>query len=164
MARIETGSLEEIVRLPKGKGFIRAIGGPQFLAAQLFTILATILGVYLARYISFQRTLEYDRYQKAQQRLDLLTATQGELKENIAFWQNFSEKLDTYNDQSDRPYVLIQSVPELHLFVWQAAGRSSSAFDVPPHMLTNLQSLYGRSRSALQLKMQQPIPCNGVHH
>ena len=34
--RTETGSLEEIVHLPKGKGFLKAIGGPRFVAAQLF--------------------------------------------------------------------------------------------------------------------------------
>jgi hypothetical protein len=93
MTRIQTGSLEEIVHQPKERGFMKAIGGPQFLAAQIFTILATILGVYLAGYVSFQRTLEYDRYQKAQQRLDLLTATQEKLKQNITFLKKFDEQL-----------------------------------------------------------------------
>jgi hypothetical protein len=137
MARIETGSLEEIVHLPKGKGFIKAIGGPQFLAAQIFTILATILGVYLAGYVSFQRTLEYDRYQKAQQRSDLLTATREELKQNIALLQKFNGVLAADENLASA------TVPDLRLFVWQAAGRSSSAFDVPPQLLTDLQSLYG---------------------
>ncbi len=93
MARIETGSLEEMVRQPKGKSFIKAIGGPQFFAGQIFTILATILGVYLAGYVGFQRTLEYDRFVKAQQRSDLLTATQEELKQNIVRLQKFNERL-----------------------------------------------------------------------
>jgi hypothetical protein len=136
MARIETAPLEEIVRLPKERGLFSAIGGPQFLAAQVFTILATILGVYLAGYVSFQRTLEYDRFQKAQQRSDLLTATQAELKQNIARLQKFNERLPA--DVGTAVYEW----PHLRLFVWQAAGRSSSAFDVPPEILTDLQSLY----------------------
>jgi hypothetical protein len=136
MARIETAPLEEMVRQPKDKSFIKSIGGPQFFAGQIFTILATILGVYLAGYVSFQRTLEYDRYQKAQQRADLLTATQAELKQNIARLQKFNERLPA--DVGTAVYEW----PHLRLFVWQAAGRSSSAFDVPPEILTDLQSLY----------------------
>src|SRR6516162_7473855 len=112
MARIETGSLEEIVHLPKGKGFIKAIGGPQFLAAQIFTILATILGVYLAGYVSFQRILEYDRYQKAQQRLDLLTATQEELKQNLALLQKFNEQVAAFDGSAEYKRKLYVSLPE----------------------------------------------------
>jgi hypothetical protein len=136
MARIETGSLEEIVRQPKGKGLLSAIGGPEFFVGQIFTILATILGVYLAGYVGFQRTLEYDRYQKAQQRSDLLTATQAELKQNIVRLQKFNERLPA------EVGTAVYEWPHLRLFVWQAAGRSSSAFDVPPQILTDLQSLY----------------------
>jgi len=136
MARIETGSFEEIVRQPKGKGFFSAIGGPEFVAAQIFTILATILGVYLAGYVSFQRTLEYDRFVKAQQRSDLLTAMQEELKQNIIRLQKFNERLPA------EVGTAVTEWPHLRLFVWQAAGRSSSAFDVPPQILTDLQALY----------------------
>jgi hypothetical protein len=142
MAKIETGSLEQIVRQPKEKGFLKAIGGPQFLAAQLFTIFATVLGVYLAGYVSFQRTLEYDRYQKAQQRLDLLTATQDELKQNIALLQKFNEQVAAFDGSTAYMRKLYVSLPDLYLLVWQAAARSSSAFEMPPHILTDLQSLY----------------------
>jgi hypothetical protein len=136
MARIETGSLEEIARQPKGKSVIKALGGPQFFAGQIFTILATILGVYLAGYVSFQRTLEYDRFVKAQQRSDLLTATQAELKQNIVRLQKFNERLPA------EVGTAVLEWPQLRLFIWQAVGRSSSAFDVPPQILTDLQSVY----------------------
>jgi hypothetical protein len=136
MARIETGSLEEIARQPKGRGIFSAIGGAEFVAAQFFTILATILGVYLAGYVSFQRTLEYDRFVKAQQRSDLLTATQAELKQNIVRLQKFNERLPA------EVGTAVLEWPQLRLFIWQAVGRSSSAFDVPPQILTDLQSVY----------------------
>src|ERR1700676_1275204 len=74
MTNVQTDGQKEVVREPKFEGILKAIGGPQFLAAQFFTILATILGVYLAGYVGFQRTLEYDRFVKAQQQSDLLTA------------------------------------------------------------------------------------------
>jgi hypothetical protein len=138
MARIETAGLEEMVREPKAGGFLSALGGPQFLVAQVFTILATILGVYLAGYVGFQRTLEYDRFVKAQQRSDLLTAVQEELKQNVGRLRKFNERLPADVGTG----VTSTEWPHLRLFVWQAAGRSSSAFDVPPQILTDLQAVY----------------------
>jgi hypothetical protein len=118
----------EVVLEPKHVSFLKAIGGPQFLAAQFFTILATILGVYLAGYVGFQRTLEYDRFVKAQQRSDLLLAMHEELKQNVARLRKFNERLpaDVGNGVHDADW------PHLRLFVWQAAGRSVSALDIPP--------------------------------
>ena len=143
MAKIATGSLEsdsleEVILEPKHVSFLKAIGGPQFLAAQFFTILATILGVYLAGYVGFQRTLEYDRFVKAQQRSDLLAAMHEELKQNVARLRKFNERLpaDVGNNVHDADW------PHLRLFVWQAAGRSISALDIPPQIMIDVQSLY----------------------
>jgi hypothetical protein len=137
MAKIETDSLEEVIREPKSAGFLGAIGGPQFLAAQFFTILATILGVYLAGYVGFQRTLEYDRFVKAQQRSDLLTALHEELKQNVERLRKFNERLPAEVGTG----VLSTEWPHLRLFVWQAAGRSTSALDVP-QIIIDMQSVY----------------------
>jgi hypothetical protein len=138
MARFAAAGLEEAEREPKSAGILSAIGGPQFLAAQFFTILATVLGVYLAGYEGFQRTLEYDRYADAKQSADLLTATHDELKQNVVRLKAFNERLpaDVGNP------VFNPDWPRLRLFVWQAAGHSSSAFNIPPQILTDLQGFY----------------------
>lgn len=135
---VQTEGLEEVVREPKSEGFLKAIGGPQFLAAQFFTILATILGVYLAGYVGFQRTLEYDRFVKAQQQSDLLTAMREELKQNVERLRKFNTRLpaDVGTGLSNGDW------PRLRLFVWQAAGRSASAVDIPPQIMIDVQSFY----------------------
>jgi hypothetical protein len=111
----------------------------QFLAGQFFTILGSVLGIYLAAYVSFKRTLERDNLVKAQQRSDLLTAVRDELKQNIVRLQKFDERLPANVGQG----VTSAEWPHLRLFVWQAAGRSSSAFDIPPQILTDMQAFYG---------------------
>jgi hypothetical protein len=138
MAKIDMASMEEAVREPRPASLLSRIGGSQFLAAQIFTILATILGVYLAGYVGFQRTLEYDRFVKAQQRSDLLTATREELEQNIARLRKFNERLPAEVGTG----LTNTDWPRLRLFVWQAVGRSSSAFDVPPQILTDMQGVY----------------------
>lgn len=138
MAKIQTESLEEIVREPKSGGFLEAIGGTQFLVAQFFTILATILGVYLAGYIGFQRTLEYDRFVRAQQKSHLLTALHEELKQNVVLLRKFNDRLPANTGLAVSP----TDWPHLRLFVWQAAGRSPAAMDVPPQIMIDVQSFY----------------------
>jgi hypothetical protein len=134
MAKLETATFGETTRPPKP-----SFRGLEFLAAQFFTILATVVGVYLAGYVGFQRNLEYDRYQKAQQKSDLLTATEEELKQNLARVRKFNDGLpaDVGNPTDAADW------PRLRLFVWQATGHSSSAFDLPPQILTDLQAFYG---------------------
>jgi hypothetical protein len=75
MVDINSGSLNQSTR-PQSRrqeGLLGALGGPQFLAAQFFTIFATVLGVYLAGYVGFQRTLEYDALIRTRQQANLLT-------------------------------------------------------------------------------------------
>jgi hypothetical protein len=138
MAKILTETLEEeVVRESKLAGFFEAIGGPKLLVAQFFTILATIFGVYLAGYVGFQRTLEYDRFVKAQQRSDLIMAMREELKQNVERLRKFNERLPADTGTG----VLETDWPHLRLFVWQAAGRSSSALDMP-QIVIDVQSVY----------------------
>jgi hypothetical protein len=138
MAKILTESLEEeLLRASKPAGFFAAIGGPKFAVAQFFTILGTIFGVYLAGYVGFQRTLEYDRFVKAQQRSDLVMALHEELKQNVDRLRKFNERLPADTGTG----VLETDWPHLRLFVWEAAGRSSSALDMPQIVL-DVQSVY----------------------
>jgi hypothetical protein len=111
----------------------------QFFAGQFLTIFASVVGIYLAAYVSFKRTLQRDELVKAQQKTDLLTAVRDELKQNLVRLQKFDERLpaDVGNGVTKSEW------PQLRLFVWHAAGRSSSAFDIPPQILADLQALYG---------------------
>jgi cell division protein FtsB len=134
MAKVDTAPFEEAERSSRAR-----FRGLEFFAGQIFTILASVVGVYLAGYVSFQRTLEYDRLTKAQQKSDLLTAAREELKQNVVRLQKFNERLPAEVGTG----VVNSEWPQLRLFVWQAAGRSSSAFDIPPQILIDMQAFYG---------------------
>jgi hypothetical protein len=111
----------------------------QLLAGQALTIVGSIVGIYLAAYTSFKRTLQRDQLVKAQRKADLLTAICEELKQNIARLEKFNERLPADVGIG----VTSAEWPQLRLFVWQAAGRTSAAFDIPPSILADMQALYG---------------------
>ena len=138
MMKLGTASLDEAVNIPQRGGFFSKIGGPQFLIAQIFTILATVIGVYLAGYVGYQRTLQYDQYVKAQQRADLLEAMHAELQHNTDRLREFVGLMQKTMDGVS----IYQQWPRLRLFVWRAAGQTTSAFDAPPQTLADMQALY----------------------
>ena len=140
---INNAALDEAQRTPERFGFIESMGGPQFIIAQLFTIAATILGVYLAGYVGFQRTLEYDRYTKAQQQTDLLNAVYAELKDNANRVREFAGRIDPSGAEN------VGEWPRLRLYVWNAAGQTTSAFDIPPEALSGLQAFYDETGETL---------------
>ena len=121
-----------------GEDFLSQIGGVKFLARQFFTILASVAGVYFASYVGFQRSLKHSKLVKAQQTSALLTAAREELQQNIARMRMLDERLPA----SSGTGLWSADWPHLRLFVWQAVGRSSSAFDLPPQILTGMQALY----------------------
>ncbi len=89
MVDIRQASLDEATSAPTRYGFFGVLGGPQFIIGQIFTIIATVLGVYLAGYVGFQRTLEYDRLNDAQRRTNLMQALHAELSDNTARLREF---------------------------------------------------------------------------
>jgi hypothetical protein len=118
----------------------------KFLVGQLFTVLASAFGIYFASYVSFQRSLKHSTLVKAQQTSALLTATRQELTDNIVRMRKFDERLP-----GESGYGLSnEEWPALRLFVWHAAGRSSSAFDLPPQVLNGVQGFYEDLGAMLQ--------------
>jgi hypothetical protein len=132
MAKVETASLERETSASRA-GF----RGLQFIVGQFFAILASVVGIYFASYVSFQRTLEYDRFTRAQQKSSLLAAAREELKQNVARLYKFNQRANEGNavNASERP--------QLRLSLWQAASHSPSFFDIRPQVLIEMQAFYG---------------------
>jgi hypothetical protein len=152
MARIDTSGLDGAARAPK-PSFLTAIGGPQFVAAQIFTILATVLGVYLAGYVGYQRTLQYDQFTKAQQRADLLQSLDAELKHNATRLRDFVGRMEKTSEGNP----VYGDWPRLRLYLWQAAAQTQTVFDAPPQTLAEMQAFYEDVGELLSDKQAQEM-------
>jgi hypothetical protein len=152
MAQIDMSGLDEAARAPK-PGFLAAIGGPQFVVAQIFTIVATVLGVYLAGYVGYQRTLQYDQFTKAQQRADLLQGLDAELKHNTTRLRDFVSKME----KTSEGIAVYGDWPRLRLYLWQAAAQTQTVFDAPPQTLAEMQAFYEDVGELLSDKQAQDM-------
>lgn len=138
MVDIRQASLDEATSAPTKFGFFGTLGGPQFIIAQIFTIIATVLGVYLAGYVGFQRTLEYDRLNDAQRRANLMQALHAELSDNTARLRDFVPLMQKTQEGES----IYRDWPRLRLFVWNASSQNSALFDAPPVAITDMQAFY----------------------
>jgi hypothetical protein len=137
MVDIDRASLNQATRT-QPRGFLAALGGPQFVAAQFFTIFATVLGVYLAGYVGFQRTLEYDALVKTRQQANLLTSLHTELQDNTRRLREFVPLME----KTQEGHGVYQTWPRLYQFIWRASAENPVLFDVPPSVLSGMQSFY----------------------
>jgi hypothetical protein len=137
MVDIDRASLNQATRT-QPRGFLASLGGPQFLAAQFFTIFATVLGVYLAGYVGFQRTLEYDALVKTRQQANLLTSLHTELQDNTRRLREFVPLME----KTQEGHGVYQTWPRLYQFIWRASAENPVLFDVPPSVLSGMQSFY----------------------
>ncbi len=139
MVDIKRASLDEATSAPTRRyGFFGTLGGPQFIVGQIFTIIATVLGVYLAGYVGFQRTLEYDRLNDAQRRTNLMQALRAELSDNTARLKEFVPLMQ----KTQEGEAIYRDWPRLRLFVWNASSQNSALFDAPPSAITDMQAFY----------------------
>jgi hypothetical protein len=144
MVDIDRASLNQATRT-QPRGFLASLGGPQFLAAQFFTIFATVLGVYLAGYVGFQRTLEYDALVKTRQQANLLTSLHTELQDNTRRLREFVPLME----KTQEGHGVYQTWPRLYQFIWRASAENPVLFDVPPSVLSGMQSFYENAADLL---------------
>ncbi|MEL6317850.1 MAG: hypothetical protein AAFR16_09470 [Pseudomonadota bacterium] len=128
------------------EGGRRGLGlGFTFMTGQVFTIASTIIGVYLAGYVGFQRTLEYDGYRNAREVVQVLGALEAELEDNLSRLDaHLARMRDTFEGKP-----LYGDWPELRLYLWDAAQQNPSVFAAPAGALTALQGFYDESARAL---------------
>lgn len=136
MVDIKQASFDEATR--PNQGFMGSLGGAQFIVGQIFTIIATVLGVYLAGYVGFQRTLEYDRFTEAQRQSNLIQALRAELGDNTARLRDFVPLMQKTQDGEP----IYREWPRMRLFVWTASSQNSALFDAPSKAITDMQAFY----------------------
>lgn len=131
----------------RGGGF-RGVGGLQFWVGQSFTIASTIVGVYLAGYVGFQRTLEYDAFLKARQQVNMLAGLETEMTENVALLTPLLERMETANTQG----IAVQAPhwPVMRYYLWDAAAENEALFAVSPTLIAQMQAFYVETQALLE--------------
>ena len=107
-----------------------------FWISQIFILMATVLGVYLASSQGFKQALAYGEIQAVRNNFYLRKSLQGELSDNIPLVRDYMTKVEKGN-LADRKTPF-----SLDTFVWESMKNSTSTLETPPELLRESRKFY----------------------
>ena len=107
-----------------------------FWISQLFILLATVLGVYLASSQGFKQAMAFGEIQSDRANYFLRKSLHGELSDNLPLVREYMKRIATGN-LADRKAPF-----RLDTFVWESLKSSSSALETPPSLLRECRLFY----------------------
>lgn len=106
-----------------------------FWISNIFIVLATIMGVYLAASQGFKQAIIFDNIQSDKKNYYLRKSLQNELESNVDIIDEYLNKIRQGAFPSELSLVM-------NTFVWEAMRFSSTTLEVSPEILGPVQTFY----------------------
>lgn len=117
-----------------------------FWVSQVFILLATVLGVYLASSQGFKQAMAYGNLQAARNNFYLRKSLRIEMNDNLGLVREYMQRLESGGLPARKaPF-------SLDTFVWDSMKNSPSTMELPPQMLQEARKFY-RGVADLQQKV-----------
>ncbi|PKG55948.1 hypothetical protein CXF83_19500 [Shewanella sp. Choline-02u-19] len=133
---------ESIKRFPKLDN--QELVKPSFWISQVFMIIATIVGVYLAAQEGLSQAIIFDDLSNKQDNYYLRHALFDEVNDNVTI---INEYADTVAKSS--PYDLKSIHPTMATFVWENMRYSANTLETPTQILTETRRFYMTSANII---------------
>lgn len=107
-----------------------------FWVSQIFILLATVMGVYLASSQGFKQALAYGDVQAMRSNYYLRKSLQSEIADNIPLVREYMKRLETGGLPARKAAF------SLDTFVWESLKSSSATLETPPELLRESRQFY----------------------
>lgn len=121
---------------------------------QVFVVVATVLGVYLAAQSGLEQAIKFDNYNKMESNYYLRTSLYGELKDNLESVKAYQKLLARSPTLTELEY----NKPQMSDYIWETMKRSSSTFETPSQFLTDVRRFYSKSNFIVEASLNRDIP------
>lgn len=118
-----------------------------FWVSQIFIIVATVLGVYLAANQGFKQAVAYGELQGDKNNFFLRKSLQNELVDNVALVRGYAERLKKGG------FAARKSSFKLDTFVWESMRFSPATLETPSDLLQGSRQFY-RQVAEIQEKVE----------
>ncbi|WP_232849908.1 hypothetical protein [Bowmanella yangjiangensis] len=113
---------------------------------QVFMIVSTIVGVYLAAQSGLQQALTFDTYSKMEDNYYLRMSLYEELKDNIGEVEHYATEVLA---KSPALQIIKDNRPPMDLYVWETMRYHPATLETPSEILTEVRRFYGKSRQLM---------------
>lgn len=121
------------------------ISNLSFWVGQIFMLLATVLGVYLAGQQGLQQALVFDRLQSDKNNYYLRKSLQDELTDNLVQVKEYTNSIQGVSVLAARRFNL-----DLDLFIWESMKFSSATLETPSALLSESRQFYRKVNDIYQ--------------
>lgn len=115
----------------------------EFWAGQIFTIVATIIGVYLAANSGFEKAIEFENITHARDSYYVQKAMLEELKHNLAKTEDWTTEFN--QNPTDNLMHRHSAQYSYNYFLWKTIQESSAVFEVPYKFVGAINDYYAAS-------------------
>ncbi|MDP4528708.1 hypothetical protein Q3O59_06640 [Alkalimonas delamerensis] len=136
-------------KLPLQQGEVSTLS---FWISQVFMIIATVLGVYLAGQQGLAQAVNFEQIQSDKNNYYLRKSLHHELEDNVALLQDYIESLSVPCTRSAAQCYALQ----LDQFIWQSMQFSNATLETPPELLRESRAFY-RQVNDIQQKITQNV-------
>lgn len=118
-----------------------------FWISQIFVIVATVAGVYLAASTGLEQAIQFDELTSEQNNYFLRKSLQNELADNVGYIREYADKV---KKQVVNPELALET------FVWKSMVYSPAALETPSALLRETQRFYHAAAEIMANKNFQP--------
>ncbi|MCU8035731.1 MAG: hypothetical protein WC024_11540 [Shewanella sp.] len=115
-----------------------------FWVSQIFIIIATVVGVYLAAQEGLSQAIKFDALSNMQNNYHLRHALYDEVSDNVEILSHYADTVETVSSNS-----LVKMHPQMGLFVWDNMRYSANALETPSDILSDIRRLYLESEKII---------------
>ena len=116
-----------------------------FWISQIFMIIATIVGVYLAAQEGLSQAIKFDNLSNMQNNYHLRHALYDELSDNVKVLNSYAELIRT-----EAPYDIKSVHPAMATFVWENMRYSPNTLETPSQILSDARRFYLTSADIIE--------------
>ncbi|MCF7517662.1 hypothetical protein EXT42_16470 [Pseudoalteromonas sp. CO302Y] len=109
---------------------------------QVFLVLSTVFGVYLAAQSGLEQALKFDTFSKMEDNYYLRTSLYDEVKDNADNLSKFAALLAKSPPKSELEY----NKPTIEKYIWQTMQYSPTTLETPSEFLTQVRRFYSKSQ------------------
>lgn len=109
---------------------------------QVFLVLSTVFGVYLAAQSGLEQALKFDTFSKMEDNYYLRTSLYDEVKDNADNLSKFATLLAKSPPKSELEY----NKPTIEKYIWQTMQYSPTTLETPSEFLTQVRRFYSKSQ------------------
>ena len=110
-----------------------------FWISQIFMIIATVAGVYLAAQAGLQQAIEFDNLTSTESNYYLRQSLYDEVDANVSLLRTYNKEFFSRPLQKNE---LEKNTPALRRFVWESMKYSPSTLETPSYFLREIQGFY----------------------